>query len=206
MAERLILVRHGECEGSGFGRLRGRADLPLTARGRAQAQALASVLPLRDQDVACFTSPLSRARDTAELALVGSGLAAAVMPELGEIDAGEWEGMTYAEAAQRDPDQAARWAAWDLWFAFPSGERLRDFIDRVGQACDRLVACPQPTVIAFTHGGVVRVALCRLLGLDSRQYLLFDVGPACVASVHLYGDLGVLTGLHNSGLAGGEPA
>jgi broad specificity phosphatase PhoE len=55
--------------------------------------------------------------------------------------------------------------------------------------------------VAFTHGGVIRVALCRLLGLDSRQYLLFDVGPGCVARVQLYGGLGVLTGLHNPGLA-----
>lgn len=203
MAERLILVRHGESAGAGGGRLHGHDDRPLSSRGRAQAGALAVELTgVLDsaESVSCVVSPLQRTRQTAEHALAGSGLVAEPLPELIEVDVGDWEGLTFAEAAARSPEEADRWASWDPDFAFPGGESLAAFLKRVGRVCDDLRERPQQTVIAFTHGGVIRTALCRLLGLDARSYLIFDVGPACVVTVRMYGELGVLSGMRNTSL------
>lgn len=54
-------------------------------------------------------------------------------------------------------------------------------------------------MLAVTHGGVIRAMLCRLLGLSPRQYVLFEVGYAGMAVVHLYDGKGVLAGLENAG-------
>ncbi|MBM3147109.1 MAG: histidine phosphatase family protein, partial [Actinobacteria bacterium] len=116
MAEHLILVRHGQSVGAGPGRLHGHDDRPLSPRGRAQADALAVELAgvlSSGESVCCVVSPLQRARQTAEHALAGSGLVAEPLQELVEVDVGDWEGLTFAEAAARSPEEAARWASWD---------------------------------------------------------------------------------------------
>jgi len=203
MADRLVLVRHGEAEGGGPGRLRGRSDAPLSARGRRQAAwvgpVLASISTVAATDF--VVSPLLRARETASLALTETGAEARILDELVEVDVGEWEGLDYAEAAERSPDEAGRWAAWDPGFAFPRGESLVDFLQRVDGLCRRFTEDEAETVVAFSHGGVIRACVCALLGLDSRQYLLFDVGPACVVTLSLFDGCGVLSGLRNCDLA-----
>jgi len=199
MTDRLILVRHGEAEGGGAGRLRGRTDAPLTPTGRRQAAWVGAVLgPALGAGAArCFCSPLRRAVQTAAIALEGTGRATTPLDGLMEVDVGEWEGLTFAEAAERRPDEAARWATWDPAFAFPGGEDLAGFLRRVELVCDTLTQVEADTLVAFSHGGVIRSAVCRLLGLDSRQYLAFDVGPACVVTVRLFGASGVLAGVRN---------
>lgn len=201
MAERLVFVRHGASVGTGGGRLRGREDLPLSALGQDQARALAGTLAeslAPGAPTRCLTSPLRRARETAELALQGSGRTAEEIPDLAEVDVGVWEGLTFSAAAAGWPEEAARWVAWDPGFTFPGGERLADYLLRVRRVCDHLAACEERTVVVFTHGGVIRTALCLLLGLDSRDYLKFDIGPACVATVRMFGTLGVLGELRNT--------
>jgi len=199
MADLLVLIRHGEPEGGAAGRLRGRSDAPLSALGCRQAawagSVVASLPPTADARY--YTSPLRRARQTAALALEGTGREAAVLDDLVEVDVGEWEGLDYAEAAERDPEEAARWAVWDPGFRFPGGESLAGFLERVEGVCRTLADVDAETVVAFSHGGVIRSSVCHLLGLDSRQYLLFDVGPACVVSIRLYDGGGVLRGLRN---------
>ena len=71
-------------------------------------------------------------------------------------------------------------------------EVIRRRIERLGK---RLAAIDTESVVVFTHGGVVRALVCHLLGLELRHYLLFDVGLATVATLHVWDGRGVLAGL-----------
>jgi broad specificity phosphatase PhoE len=116
-----------------------------------------------------------------------------VDPDLREIDFGRWEGKTFSEIRDSSPAEIARWARFAPDFAFPGGESLRDFLGRVRRAADRLAADEAETVLAVTHGGVIKAMLCHLLGLDSRRYVAFEIAPASLTVVRLFEGKGVLS-------------
>jgi len=192
MAERLLLVRHAQVGAAYTGRLVGATDPPLDPAGQTQTRALAGrVMRLVPQ--VCYCSPMQRCRQTASA--VAPELPLDVDPDLREIDFGQWENRSFAEAAAADPSLVARWAAFDPDFAFPGGERVGSFLRRVHAAADRLRQVEVQTVLVVTHGGVVRTMICHLLGLESRKYVAFDVRYAAMAVIDLFDGKGVLAAL-----------
>jgi len=201
MAERLLLIRHGEVEEAGRGCYIGRTNLALSAQGRRQAAALAQVLaPLTGATV--LSSPLARTCQTAEIAL-GPGRPYTLDETLREIDFGRWEGKRFEEIAAGDPDLVEDWAALAADFAFPGGEAFGAFQERVVTAAERMRADPAETVVAFTHGGVIRLTVCHFLGLGGRDFLRFDVEPASLTEFRREnGEWGLflLNGRHHLGV------
>jgi len=197
MPQRLILVRHGEAGPPRAGRREEPGGASLSALGRRQAARLANVLT-RFGKFACFSSPLARAAQTAEIALAPLGLSFDVDPRLREVDLGHWEGLPFEQIAARNPGGVEGWIRFDRNFTFPGGERLGDFLDRTQAAASQMHLLRADAIVLFTHGGVIRMLLCHLLGLDPRNYLLFDVGLASVTLVELYGERGVLVGLNDA--------
>jgi probable phosphoglycerate mutase len=154
VAENVVLVRHGETEWSRDGRHTGRTDVPLTAEGRRQAQALAP--PLRAWQFALvLSSPLQRALETCRLAGFGSN--AQVRPELMEWDYGRYEGQTSRQIAAENP-------GWSLWRdGGPDGEAPAG----VGRRVDLVISEVRQVagdVLIFAHGHVLRVLTARWLG------------------------------------------
>ena len=185
MARRLILIRHGEVEAHRAGRFLGSTDAALAPAGLRQAAGLAPYLAAK-RPGACFSSPLQRCTATARAAVAGLLLPLQVDPDLREVDFGAWEGLSFAEIAGRDAATVDRWARFEPDFRFPGGESVAAFIGRVGAAAERMAAAPQETVVAFTHGGVIRFMLCGLLRLAPRSYGAFEVRPAAVAELALF--------------------
>ena len=101
---RLLLLRHGQTELSVQRRYSGRGNPALTEVGRRQADAAARYLAQRGGISAVISSPLQRAYDTAASAAKALGLDVTVDDDLIETDFGAWEGLTFAEAAERDPN------------------------------------------------------------------------------------------------------
>jgi broad specificity phosphatase PhoE len=195
MANQLILIRHGDLGDRYRGRYVGRTDAPLSAEGRRQAVALAG--PVARLNGAHFlSSPLRRTRETAEIAL-GTHGRFEIVENLREIDFGRWEGMSFAEIAAADPAAADRWAALDDAFAFPEGEGIKAFQERIRAAAERIAADPAGTVVVFVHGGVIRFLICHFLGLPDRHHLLFDIRPASISEIRIDGGKGVLTLLND---------
>ena len=192
MAERLILIRHGDLGARHRGRYIGRTDAPLSQEGRRQAAALAEPLVRRLNGASVLVSPLRRTRETAECAL-DRGANFAIDSDLREIDFGRWEGMGFAEILAADPAAVDRWAALVDDFAFPDGESIGNFRKRIGAAAGRIAADPARTVVVVTHGGVIRFLICHFLGLPDRAHLLFDVQPASISEIRIDGGKGVLT-------------
>ena len=150
-SQEVWLVRHAETEWSRSGRHTGRTDVPLTDAGRERARELGA--RLRDRSFALvLTSPLSRARDTADLA--GIGDRAQVREDLLEWDYGEYEGITTRVIRETRPD-------WYLWTdGVPGGETAEE----VAARCDRIVEeilGVDGDVAIVAHGHVLRALGAR---------------------------------------------
>lgn len=148
---RLVLVRHGETEWSKSGRHTGRTDIPLTDRGREQAERLG--LALRGRAFSrVLSSPLARALDTCRLA--GFGDRVELVDDLREWDYGVYEGRTRVEIAAEIP-------GWTVWtHPIVGGESLDD----LGRRADRVIAATLPfggDVLLFAHGHILRVLAAR---------------------------------------------
>jgi probable phosphoglycerate mutase len=143
------LLRHAETEWSRDGRHTGRTDVPLTDAGREAARALrARVAEHPFALVLC--SPLSRARETAQLA----GLAPQLRDDLVEFDYGDYEGITTDEIRERRP-------GWDLWRdGCPGGETADDVGRRVSRVIDEVLRA-DGDVALVAHGHVLRVLADR---------------------------------------------
>ena len=153
----ILLARHGQTSENAAGRILGRRDPPLSPEGRAQAIELAQSVA-RDGLRALWTSPLLRARETAEIVATQLALEPVVLDELIESRRGAWEGMTYAELSRRDPTSLAAFENGDRSFAFPGGESLEEQIARTGAALTEIAAGPIPA-LAIAHAGTIRAAL-----------------------------------------------
>jgi broad specificity phosphatase PhoE len=153
----LLLIRHGETAWSRTGQYGGRTDLPLTEEGVAAGRALRPLLAGRHV-VAAFTSPLSRAVRTAELA----GLADVKPdPDLLEWDYGGYEGLTAEQIGETQP-------GWDLWRdGVIDGETLGQVAARTDAVLDRVRPLLRDGDVAIVgHGHLQRVLAVRWLGLD----------------------------------------
>ena len=166
----IYYVRHGETDWNVAGRLQGQRDIPLNARGRAQAMHCGEVLRdlfTRDgKDPAAFdyiTSPLGRARATMALLRAALGLppeGSRIEAQLAEISFGEWEGFTIAELRNRDPQRVAA-REHDKWrFLPPGGESYEMMAARMGAWHRGLTR----DAVVTAHGGTAR-GLMAYLGI-----------------------------------------
>jgi len=150
----VLLVRHGETDDNAADRFQGRRDTQLNDRGREQSRALAAAL--RDEGLrALYTSPLQRARGTAQIIGDALGLDAVVDARLMEADTGDWSGLLYADVIAAEPGAFERWRAVDPAFRFPGGESVADQAARVAAALADVAAGPLPALVV-THGGTIR--------------------------------------------------
>lgn len=172
---RFLLLRHGQTELSIQRRYSGRGNPPLTAVGREQAARAAKMLAARGDIGAVVTSPLGRARETAEAAAAALGTEVRVIEGLTETDFGAWEGLTFREAAERDPDLHARWLG-DPSLPAPGGESFDAVRERVESVRRDLVArYPGENVVVVSHVTPIKTLLQLALG----------VGPSLLYRLHL---------------------
>jgi probable phosphoglycerate mutase len=158
------LLRHASTEWNEDGRIQGRRDVPLSARGRADASGW-RLPPDREgsaEVIAWVSSPLRRAVETA---LLLYPQAPVLESALVEMDWGEWEGLSLAELEARHGAEFRRNEARGLDFRPPGGESPRDVRDRVQEWLKRVAARAAPTV-AVTHKGVLRAVVAAATGWD----------------------------------------
>ena len=191
MIKRLILLRHGN---TGFGdRYIGSKDVPLSSAGAAGIVDLKSVFQGQEID-RIVASPLLRCRQSAELLF--SERSFSCDDDLREIDFGRWEGLNFSEIVKKDPDLVDNWAAGSFDFSFPQGECLGDFVNRVHNAGLRLAESSHKNILVIAHGGVIRALICYFLQLEASDYLLFQVEKGRYATLDLFLEGAVLTGLN----------
>jgi probable phosphoglycerate mutase len=178
---RVLLVRHGETPWNAEGRYQGQTDIPLSAVGEEQARKLG----MRLADVAitrAVSSPLSRARRTAELSLGGKRASMLTIDTgFSEIHHGAWEGQLAGEIADSDGERFASWrsAPESVLMPGPGGESLQHVLDRAWPALQR--ACTGlgdgDALLVVAHDAVNRVLLCRVLGIPLAKLWGFRQAP-----------------------------
>jgi probable phosphoglycerate mutase len=180
-------LRHGQTPLSIEKRYSGLGDPPLTAEGERQAAAAAR--RLRSYDIgAIVSSPLGRARRTAELVAAEVGRQVEVEDGLRETDFGEWEGLTFGEVRKKWPDEMAAWWA-DPAVAPPGGESFLDAQRRVVAARQRVLAAhPEDTVLVVSH--VTPIKLLVQLALEAPLAALYrmHLDLASLTTVDAYAD------------------
>lgn len=157
----LVLLRHGETEWNLTGRMQGLSDTKLTPAGLDQAHQALAVLPKFSQ---IWSSPLQRARITAEVVAESQGVPCRVEGRLIERSWGEWEGMLPAEVDRK-------WPGWRQAGKKPDGYEhddsvFRRFREWLGTVSDRTAEEP---FVAVTHGGFMS-AIVRILGGSDSGY------------------------------------
>jgi broad specificity phosphatase PhoE/ribonuclease HI len=172
---RLLLLRHGQTELSTQRRYSGRGNPALTDVGRNQAEAAAQFLAQKGGIDAVVTSPLQRAYDTAAAAAKALGLDVAVDHDLIETDFGGWEGLTFGEAAERDPEQHRRWLR-DTSIAPPDGESFDSVAERVRRAQARIIN---------EHNGETVLVVSHVTPIKTLLRMALDAGPGILYRLHL---------------------
>jgi broad specificity phosphatase PhoE/ribonuclease HI len=183
-----LLLRHGQTPLSAERRFAGRGDIPLTETGRRQAAAAAARLAARGGIDVIVSSPLRRARRTAEAAAEATGAPVIVDDDLVETDFGKWEGLSFAEAGAQDPDEMRAWLA-DADAAPPGGESFAAAGRRVLGALDRLLdAYPERTLLVVSHVTPIKTLLCRALLAPPAALFRIHLDVASLCEVDWFAD------------------
>lgn len=179
----LLLVRHGQTAVNSEGRLQGRADAHLTELGRAQVARLGALIA-PDEPRLVVSSPLARARATADAIAEAAGLATVEIDErLVELHYGEWDGQRIADL----PDGGfSRWRD-DITFAPPGGESIPELRARVVPCIEELLA-HDTTVVAVSHVSPIKAAITWALGVGDEVSWRFHLGVASVSRLAQRGD------------------
>ena len=165
------LVRHGETEWSLSGQHTGRTDIPLTAVGRHQGEALGRHLANRAFALV-LTSPLGRARETCRLA--GYGDVAEVTDDLREWNYGIYEGRTTPDIRKTEP-------GWSVWtHPILQGESVEQVGERARRVIDRAAAAPGDVAL-FAHAHILRILAACWLGLPPVAGRLLALGTASIS-------------------------
>ena len=164
-----ILIRHGESLSNREGRVQGQADVKLSDAGRQQATAVASWCKSQSfhkKSCELWSSPLCRARETADVIGTAIGLSAQIEDKLVELNAGVFQGHLWDDLADRFPEDVAQWRSGDVDFQIPGGESRRQLAERGRHALQSLSCRPVDSMVIVAHGGVLTAALGLLVGRE----------------------------------------
>jgi broad specificity phosphatase PhoE len=183
---KILLTRHGHVDGIKPARFRGKAELPLTTHGLAQADALAARIARHWKPVVVYTSPLQRCVVTGAKIADACGIPASVDPGLGDIDYGQWQMRTHEEVEKAEP------AAWHLWrnaphlVRFPEGESLQDVVARTSNALRMVLARhPDDTVVLVGHDSVNRALILQLIDQPLSAYWRLAQDPCTLNEIEV---------------------
>lgn len=176
----VYLARHGSTEWNESPRFRGTAEIRLSKMGFKQAERLA--FRLRQQKLAAIcSSPLLRARGTAEPISRTHQLLIKLWDGPKSINYGRWEGLSEEEVSHKEPELYQQYLVNIESLRFPGGETLEDLRLRAMQVLNEVVCSyPQDEVVLITHQVVSRVSLCAILGVGNHLYWWFGQDPGCL--------------------------
>ena len=184
---KLYLVRHGETDYNNSLRFQGQIDIPLNQKGIEQAEKVAGFLkdiPLH----AIYSSSLKRARTTAEIIGRVKGIEPQITDALREMSFGIWENMNSSDIQKKYAKEWKDFFASPASTKIPQGESMSDVQKRsypvVQQILDQY---PEGDVAFVAHGGIIRVLICTMLGLDLNRAWHLHVGNASVTCFYYWG-------------------
>ena len=170
MSTTLILIRHGETSYNRDRRYQGYRDTSLTRKGKRQTRETA--LRLRNEPLdAIYSSDLKRTRYMAEIINSYHSLKINILPELREIDFGDWEGKTYNEIQREWKGLLSGWEKEPSKIKIPNGESIQELAKRTRTIIKKIISAHSNQKVAIiTHGGPIRIILMDALGLGADNW------------------------------------
>lgn len=170
----VYLVRHGRIQlPDNQRRFIGQVDLPLNEEGIRQAYLLQQIFDKVHID-AIFCSDLTRSYQMAEIIAANKDILITAWRGFREISVGEWEGCTFADIAQRFPDEFKARGADIANYRIPGGESFVECATRVVAAFDEMLEAANGDILLSGHAGVNRLLLCHILGMPISNLFRID--------------------------------
>ena len=181
----LLLIRHAEVEPSYQGVFGGRIDMELSPRGHEQAAALAAYLRRKPLS-AIYASPMKRVQQTLAPLLVNGTPRPVILPDLREVDFGDWTGLAWDEVHARFGVSAFAWLEQLECDGIANAECAETLCERV-EPCLRQILADHPgqQVAVVCHGGIIRVLLALLFRWPLSRTGAFEIEYASVTQVLL---------------------
>lgn len=199
MSTTILLIRHGETAWNRNKVFRGVYDIPLNENGRAQAQALARTLATRAID-ATYTSPLSRAVETAAIVLEPHEIDAIIHDGLNDFNYGHWTGLSDEEVALRWPGEYRRWTTEPHTLRVPGGNTLQEVFANAFRAVEELVRKhDSQTIAVFAHRVVNKLLVLGMLTLGLERFPFIRQDNCCLNEFHWTGQNYIVTSLNDVG-------
>ena len=166
----IYLVRHGQTAWNKEEIFRGRTDVPLDETGLKQAELVGEYF--RETKIgAVYSSPLSRARQTAEGIARIHNLEVETLPGIIDMSFGNWEGHAHQEIRKMDPETYRLWREQPQRVTLPGGEGLDQVRTRAMAALEEVIdKNPGLTVVLVSHRVITKILLCAILGLDNSHF------------------------------------
>jgi phosphoserine phosphatase len=170
----VYLVRHGQTAWNTSEIFRGRTDIPLNATGVKEAE-LAAEYFRGGRVEAVYSSPMSRAMQTAEKIADVLGLKVVPHPGITDMSFGDWEGRPMQEVERSDPDRFRLWRELPHLLHVPGGETLEQVRRRAMAALEDVIKThDQGTAIMVSHRVITKVLICAVVGLDNSHFWRID--------------------------------
>jgi broad specificity phosphatase PhoE len=168
----IYLIRHGQTDWNGGGRLQGNIDTNLNEIGVNQARLAGK--RLANQEIGLiYCSNLARAIQTAQLMNDFLQAPLTIVPELREISYGQWEGRLWEEIRRENPDFVQRWLLDRTNLPVPGGESFQDVKNRLQSVIALLQNHASPSVAVVTHEGIIKTLICMFLAIDLEKQARF---------------------------------
>jgi broad specificity phosphatase PhoE len=179
----IFIIRHGETTWNREEVFRGRADVPLSERGREQARLLADAL--RDARIeAIYSSPLLRATETAAPLAAALGINVVTDERLIDMSFGTWEGRARTEIESAEPELYRVWHEEPQRFRAPGGESLSEVLARAWPAFEEIARRHETGRAAVvSHRVVCKLLLCAAIGIREAGFWRLRVDTASVSAV-----------------------
>ena len=184
---KLYLIRHGETDYNSELRFQGQIDIPLNWKGIEQAEKVADFLkdiPLQ----VIYTSTLQRARTTAEIIGKAKGIKPQETDALREMSFGIWENMNSKDIQKNYAKEWKDFFASPASTTIPQGESMSEVQKRAYPVVQQILdEHPEGDVAFVAHGGIIRVLICTMLGLDLNRAWHLHVGNASITCFYYWG-------------------
>lgn len=184
MKTRVFLIRHGETEYNVQGRFQGSKDINLTENGIAQAHQLKE--RFQNEFDYIFSSPLTRAYETAKILASVNGIEAVKVDNLREINFGEWEGLTAKEVKETYPDALELWKNDEIDGPLVGGDVTMKLAAIRGKECimDLVKKHPGSNIAIVAHGAIIRCAISEIFNWNvGSMYHKLVLGNTAVSEI-----------------------
>lgn len=182
---KIYLIRHGETDSNKGHRFQGRMNLPLNVKGMQQVAGLVEHMQKLPVD-AIYCSSMLRACMTAAPVAMSKNMAYHPLDLLQEVSFGDWEGLEYGEINRRWPKEMEAFLTRPGEWIPPHGESFHDVEKRCAKAFDYIFAREghEKNIAIVSHGGIIRVQLCMLLGIPLNNLWKLSVHNVSVSTLN----------------------